>query len=254
MSCWQCKCVLESSTQKEVWSSADLFPPLPVAIFLQHKGEEHCNHISSLCLGEINLLFSKVLGWWNTAGNQPPSSFGFERHDLLHLRACYGQVPACPPVVDCPNGCGREMLKQTNTITHQTTFLCLVYVVTQFLLPLAHQKWRITSKQRVPHKLGLSWWDLLVSLMLSEGIAEREGEFQQNSHPGFKSSYISKRSDLVLNWEEFGSALCSCLHDLENSEPEIGTDFKASSEVWHLFCSQPQNSSGPWSLYHSLIH
>jgi len=59
---------------------------LPVATFLQHRDEEHSSHISSLCLGEINLLFDKVLGWYKTAENQPPFSFG--RDHFLHLRTC----------------------------------------------------------------------------------------------------------------------------------------------------------------------
>lgn len=232
-SCWHVNVSYRAPGNGILKFGCSLVCTFPMATFHQHWSEEHCNYISTLCLGEIHLLlFDKVLGRCKTARNKPPFSYGFWRDHLLHLRACWGQVPAWPQSglqslqFNCPGGCGREMLQQTDRIiTEQSSSArhsCHVPC------PSPKQQWKVELKKKYvfcctswicPDRLFWCLWRFLKAL-----LEEREvfpAEFR--SRLWIESRFKVLRSRLGLG----GIWICPWQLSLQFGE------FRARN--WHRF-------------------
>lgn len=158
-------------------------------------GRESSNIWQSLGTVQTNREPTSILIWIWEGSSSAPEGF-------LGSGPCLASI--WPPVMaefDCPSGCGREMLKQTSkTITEQTTFLCMLLLshILSSLFLTSNKKYFFLKKYSAA-QVGF----VLIGCSDASDVFWRHcwiggGCFQQNSDPGFESSYISKSSDPVL--------------------------------------------------------
>lgn len=203
MSCWHVNVSHKGPGNGILKPGCPLVCTFPMAIFHQHWVRSIAP-TSQLWAWERFICF--LIKSWDSAkqpGTNLRSHMDFWKDHLLHLRACWGQVPAWPQSglqslqFDCPSGCGRETLQQTNKIITEHSSSARDSCPS---CPSPNQQWKVELKKIYifcctswicPIRLFWCLWCFLKALLEKREVFSGRIQIQTLNRVTFQSAQIS---------------------------------------------------------------